>query len=63
MKNLILILLTVIIFSGCVESEPQYYSCIIGCGNENFTPQKGYYYDSSSPTKQIPLSELYEKHR
>ncbi len=43
MKNLILILLTVIIFSGCVESESQYYPCIIGCGNENFTPQKGYY--------------------
>lgn len=41
--------------------KPQSYPCVIGCGNEGFTPAQGYYYDPKAPGKQRPLSEYYEK--
>jgi len=36
---------------------------VIGCGDEGFTPDKGYYYDPTAPGKQRPLSEYYEKNK
>ena len=51
--------------NGCTSLseafKPKAYPCVIGCGNEGFTPDKGYYYDPNVPGKQRPLSEFYKK--
>ena len=52
---------------GCTSPsqafKPKPYPCVMGCGDERFTPDKGYYYDPSTPGKQRPLSEFYAKYR
>jgi hypothetical protein len=68
MKKIIVCSLIILMsLSGCASleesSKPQYYPCVIGCGNESFTPANGYYYDPKAPGKQRPLSELYEKNK
>lgn len=61
------ILVMTIMFTGCSTMEqafkPQSYQCVIGCGNEGFTPAQGYYYDPKAPGKQRLLSEYYEKNK
>ncbi len=54
----------VLLVNGCTSPsqafKPQVYPCVIGCGNDNLTPPKGYCYYGG---KLMPLSEFYEKHR
>ena len=44
------------------SSTHSYYGCIIGCGEENFTPTKDYYAnpDSNAEHKELPLPHYYE---
>ncbi|MDD3775862.1 MAG: hypothetical protein PHV08_07905 [Sulfurovaceae bacterium] len=67
MKITMWILGAAMMLSGCATIEqsfkPQSYPCVIGCGDEGFTPDKGYYYDPTAPGKQRPLSEYYEKNK
>ena len=70
MKN-ITIALTIVVeiatMQGCTSPsqafKPKPHPCVMGCGDERFTPDKGYYYDPSAPGKQRPLSEFYAKYR
>jgi len=59
--------ITLVAIQGCTSPsqafKPKPYPCVIGCGDERFTPDKGYYYDPSAPAKQRPLSEFYAKYR
>ena len=39
------------------------YPCVIGCGKEKFTPEKGNYNNPDAPdgTKQSPLTQYYKE--
>jgi hypothetical protein len=48
-----------------MENNPSahsYYPCIIGCGNESFTPEIDTYYNPSDKLnqQQTPLEEYYK---
>ncbi|MBU4110102.1 hypothetical protein KJ988_03800 [bacterium] len=44
------------------DSSHSYYPCVIGCGEESFTPQKDFYFNPNAPDKsnESPMTEYYK---
>jgi len=69
LKNIVITISAGSLFflNGCTSPsqafKPKPYPCVMGCGDEGFTPDKGYYYDPSAAGKQRSLSEFYAKYR